>query len=231
MKKTLLFLSILPSILFAHIGQIQTHEKPYEFVVGSKIYRKVATDAYYLRIDSDNEFEDKTATLDLGIGPSQALTSLSNLYALYDQGESDFNLQGYRFGVRGGYIFAYKSGPLEYAAGDYILRRNTHAYIMREFIRKTELPIGDMHVSYADNATVYVHYDTYGFRDVVNFYNMTLPWSREYSRGDTISDDDLRILLKAIQTPNNYRSKTAKSGAYVLEKDQVIKACETILNK
>ncbi|MBR0544370.1 MAG: hypothetical protein IIW98_08015, partial [Bacteroidaceae bacterium] len=115
MKKTLLFIAVLPSILFAQIGQIQTHEKPYEFVVGSKIYRKVATDAYYLRIDSDNEFEDKTATLDLGIGPAEAMTSLSNLYALYDQGESDFNLQGYHFGVRGGYIFAYKSGPLEYA--------------------------------------------------------------------------------------------------------------------
>lgn len=41
---------MLPSILFAQIGPIQTQEKQYEFVVGNMLYRKVATDTYYCKL-------------------------------------------------------------------------------------------------------------------------------------------------------------------------------------
>ena len=178
-----------------------------------------------------HEFEDKTATLDLGIGPSQALTSLSNLYALYDQGESDFNLQGYRFGVRGGYIFAYKTGPLEYSAGDFRLRKYVLARVMADLMDKKDLPLGDVRVVYSDKYAAYIYYDTYGFYLAVSFSNMTLPYTREYKQGDIVADDDLRLMIKAAQTPNAYRTKTAKTGSMVICKDQLIKACEAILNK
>ena len=231
MKKILLFLSMLPSILFAQIVPIQTQEKPYEFVVGNMLYRKVATDTYYLQIESDNQFEDKAAILELGNGPTEAMTSLGNLFSLFGKEDSDFSLQGYRFGVRKTYIFAYHVGPLEYSAGEHVLRQTTLALIMKELMKKKDMPLGDVRIVYFDKSAVFVHYDTYQVRDAVNFYNMSLPWSHEYTRGDIISDDDIRLILKAIQNPNAYRSKTAKSGAYVLEKEQLIKVCETILSK
>ena len=231
MKKTLLFLAILPSILFAHIGQIQTHEKPYEFFYNGEVYRKVATDTYYLQIRSDNEFEDKAAVLDLGIGASEAMASLGNLFAIFDQTDTDFDLQGYRFGVRGGYIFAYKTGPLEYSAGDFMLRKYVLARVMADMMDKKELPIGNVRVVYSDEYAAYIYYDTYGFYLAVSFSNMTLQYTREYNEGDVVADDDLRLMIKAAQTPNAYRTKTAKTGSMVICKDQLIKACETILNK
>jgi hypothetical protein len=229
MKKTLLFLALLPSILFAQIGHIQTHEKTYEFVSGNNLYRMVADDSYLLRIKSDNQFENKDITLNLGIGDSIAMASLGNIFALYDQGDRDFDLQGYRFGVRKAYIFAYHTGSLEYAVGEYILRQNTLARIMLDLMKKNNLPLGDVHVSFYGNTAVFIHYDTYWFRDIVNFYNMSLPWSHAYNRGDVVSDDDLRMLLKAVENPNAYRSPSSKRGAYVLEKDQLINACNSIL--
>ena len=231
MKKTLLFLALLPSILFAQIGQIQTHEKPYEFFYNGEVYRKVADDTYYLQIRSDNQFEDKAAVLDLGTGASEAMTSLSNLFALFDQGESDFDLQGYRFGVRGGYIFAYKTGLLEYSAGDFMLRKYVLARVMADLMDKKDLPLGDVRVVYSDKYAAYIYYDTYGFYLAVSFSNMTLPYTREYKQGDVVADEDLSLMIKAAQTPNAYRTKTAKTGSMVICKDQLIKACESILNK
>lgn len=231
MKKFLLFLAILPSILFAQIGQIQTHEKPYEFFYNGEVYRKVATDAYYLQIRSDNEFEDKAAVLDLGKGASEAMTSLGNLFAIFDQTDTDFDLQGYRFGVRGGYIFAYKTGPLEYSAGDFRLRKYVLARVMADLMDKKELPLGDVRVVYSDKDAAYIYYDTYGFYLAASFSNMNLPYTREYKQGDVVADEDLRLMIKASQTPNAYRTKTAKTGSMVICKDQLIKACETILNK
>ena len=231
MKKTLLFLAMLPSILFAQIGPIQTQEKPYELISGTDLYRMVADNTYYLRIKSDNQFESKEVLLNLGVGDSVAMSSLGNLFALFDQGERDFDLQGYRFGARKSYIFAYHTGELEYAAGDYVLRQVNLSRIMLGLMKKKDMPIGDVHVSYYGNTSIFIHYDTYGFREIVNFYNMSIPWSHEYTRGDVVSDDDIRLILKAIQNPNAYRSNTVKSGAYVLEKEQLIKVCETILSK
>ena len=231
MKKILLFLAILPSILFAQIGQIQTHEKPYEFFYNGEVYRKVATDAYYLQIRSDNEFEDKAAVLDLGTGASEAMTSLGNLFAIFDQADTDFDLQGYRFGVRGGYIFAYKTGPLEYSAGDFRLRKYVLARVMADVMDKKDLPLGDVRVVYSDKYAAYIYYDTYGFYLAASFSNMNLPYTREYKQGDVVANDDLRLMIKAAQTPNAYRTKTAQTGAMVICKDQLIKACEAILNK
>lgn len=231
MKKFLLFLALMPSVLFAQIGQIKTHEKPYEFFYNGDVYRKVADDTYYLQIRSDNQFEDKAAVLDLGTGASEAMTSLSNLFALFDQGESDFDLQGYRFGVRGGYIFAYKTGPLEYSAGDFRLRKYVLARVMADLMDKKDLPLGDVRVVYSDEYAAYIYYDTYGFYLAVSFSNMTLPYTHVYGKGDVIADEDLRLMIKAAQNPNVYRTKTAQTGAIVTCKEQLIKACGTILNK
>ena len=231
MKKTLLFLAFLPSILFAQIGQIQTHEKPYEFFYNGEVYRKVATDAYYLQIRSDNEFEDKAAVLDLGTGASEAMTSLGHLFAIFDQADTDFDLQGYRFGVRFGYIFAYKTAPLEYSAGDFRLRKYVLARVMAELMNKKEMTLGDVRVVYSDKYAAYIYYDTYGFYLAVSFNNMTLPYTHEYKQGDVVADDDLRLMIKAAQNPNAYRIKTARTGAIVTCKEHLIKVCETILNK
>lgn len=231
MKKTLLFIALLPSILFAQIGQIQTHEKPYEFFYNGEVYRKVSTDTYYLQIRSDNEFEDKAAVLDLGTGAAEAMTSLGNLFAIFDQADTDFDLQGYRFGVRGGYVFAYKTGPLEYSAGDFRMRKYVLARVMADLMDKKELPLGDVRVVYSDKYAAYIYYDTYGFYLAASFNNMTFPYTHEYKQGDVVADDDLRLMIKAAQNPNAYRTKTAQTGAIVTCKEHLIKVCETILNK
>jgi hypothetical protein len=163
MKKTLLFLALLPSILFAQIGQIQTHEKPYEFFYNGEVYRKVADDTYYLQIRSDNQFEDKAAVLTLGTGATEAMTSLGNLFALFEKDDSDFELQGYRFGLRRNGIFAYKTGPLEYSAGDFMLRKYVLPRVMADLMEKKNMPIGDVRVVYSDKYAAYIYYDTYGF--------------------------------------------------------------------
>jgi hypothetical protein len=231
MKKTLLFVALLPSILFAQIGQIQTHEKPYEFFYNGEVYRKVADDTYYLQIRSDNQFEDKAAVLTLGTGATEAMTSLGNLFALFEKDDRDFELQGYRFGLRRNGIFAYKTGPLEYSAGDFMLRKYVLPRVMADLMEKKNMPIGDVRVVYSDKYAAYIYYDTYGFYLATSFSNMTLPYTHVYSKGDVIADEDLRLMIKAAQNPNAYRTKTAQTGAMVICDKQLIKACETILNK
>ena len=231
MKKTLLFLAILPSILFAQIGPIQTQENTYEFISGNNLYRSTADNLYTLQIISDNQFETTAVKLELGHGADTAMISLKSIYDVANGEDGEFKLQGYNFAVRYKRLYACNTGILEYTAGKYMIRSVKIASVMYDLLKKKNMPLGNVHVSYYDKSSVFIHYDTYGFHSSVSFYNMSLPWSHEYTRGDVISDDDIRLILKAIQNPNAYRSKTAKSGAYVLEKEQLIKVCETILSK
>lgn len=228
MKKFLLILAMLPIVAMAQIGPIQTQEKPYEFLSDNNLYRTVATDEYTLQILSDNQFETTAIKLNLGHGAEEAIASLSSLFALFGNGDSDFDLQGYNFAVRGRRIIAYHKGKLEYTAGEYVLSQVNAAMIMEDLLEAKQLPLKEVTVSFAGYSSVYVNYETYGFKRVYNFNNVTLPLSHKYNEGERISDKDIANLKKAAENPNSYRSNP-KRGANVLWKERFIRVCDVIL--
>jgi hypothetical protein len=236
MKRLFFILWVFGVGLYAHaqIPPLQTTEKPYEFISSDKLYRTVADDSYHLQIKSDNQYEDKVISINLGIGAVEAMKSLSNLFAIYGQEDSDFKLQGYSFGIRGGnsgYIFAYQTGVLAYTAGNYIMYEQELASIMFDLLKAKSFPLGDVHVTYYNSTSVFIYYNTYGFRDMTPFYHTSIPWSHEYMQGEIISNDDLRLLMDVAKNPNAYRSPSSRKGALVPNDDQIISVCNAILTQ
>lgn len=229
MKKLLLLCCLLPLAVMAQVGPIQTQEKPYEFIYENYLYRMVATDEYVLQIVSDNQFENKVVKLTLGHGAQEAITSLSSLFAAVNGADSDFSLQGYNFAVRSKRLYAYNNGILKYTAGNYTIRKPHLANAMYELIRQKDLPIGEVHILRAAYSSVYVQYVTYAFETIVDYSNVTLSFSKNYMDREIISSlKDIRMLKAAAENPNNYRTDK-KKGANVLQKEQIIRICDFIL--
>ena len=231
MKKILLFLSFLPLLALAQIGPIQTEEKPLEFISGSRLYRIKAADEYILQIISSNEFENTAVKLSLGHGAEEAMSSLRSLYDIYDATDQQFKLQGYTFQVQSNAIYALHVGPLEYTAGDYVLYKRYFTEVMYDLMTKKELPIDTVSVVYYGPTAVFVHYHSYGFERIVNLTNVTIPYSHEYTKGDIVFPEDLDLLRKVAKNPDAYRSPSAKRASYVYDKNELIRACDIILNK
>ena len=228
MKKTFLFAALLPAILFAQIGPIQTEEKPLEFISGSYLFRKKATDEYTLQILSDNQFENTAIHLSLGHGADEAISSLASLNAVYANPEQQFTLQHYTFQVGRNRIVALHRGILEYTAGDYVLTKGELTKAMYELMKAKDMPVGNITITYYEPYAVFVCYKDYGFERCISFSNVIVPYSQQYNRGDTIAADDVALLLKITEDPNAYRGKE-KRGALVYGKDELQHACTLIL--
>ena len=231
MKKILLFLAFLPLIALAQIGPIQTEERPLEFISGSYLYRTKATDEYTLQIVSSNQFETTAVHLSLGYGTTESMSSLRSLYEVMTTSEQQFKLQGYTFQVQRNTIAALHVGPLEYAAGNYILYKRNLTAIMYDLLTNKEMAIDSVQIVYYDQNAVFVRYLEYGFEKPVNLNNVAIPYSKTYSQGDVISGADLQLLKEVANNPNAYRPKTSKSGAFVHDKNELIRACDILLSK
>ena len=232
MKKILLFaFTILSAACYAQIGPIQTEEKPLEFISGSRLYRLKAADEYILQIISSNEFENTAVKLSLGHGAEEAMSSLRSLYDIYAATNQQFKLQGYTFQVQGNAIYALHVGPLEYTAGDYVLYKRYFTEVMYDLMTKKELPIDTVSVVYYGPTAVFIRYPSYGFERIVNLTNVTIPYTQTYNKGDVVLPEDLEVLKNVAKNPDAYRSKSAQRASYVYDKNELIRACDIILNK
>lgn len=226
---TIITVAFISLASYAQIAPIQTHENAFEFISGNWLYRTTADDSYTLQIVSSNQFEDKAVHLDLGHGAHEAIASLSSLFAVYHGEDAEFSLQGYDFAVRSNVLFVYHTGKLEYAAGDYMLKKRDAARVMEDLIKIKGLPIGDVSVTYYTPSAVFIQYKTYGFERIVNFNNVKLPLSRQYAEGEQIDVEDIALLKKVAENPNAYREQV-KKGASIFEKEQLIQACNAIID-
>lgn len=118
MKKILFLLALLPCLLHAQIGQIQTKEKPYEFITNIVFHDKT-TDTYYLHCQSDNQFEDDVIRVKIGESLDESVASFVNLLAVFQSVGEQFDLGRYTFNIKASYIQAVKKGDLYYTAGEY----------------------------------------------------------------------------------------------------------------
>ena len=80
---------------------------------------ELASDTYSIIVRSDNEYESRTATIELG-ALSEAAESVSSMLSMMKE-EGDYSLSGRRCHAYRRYIYFYNEGDLEYAAGSYIL--------------------------------------------------------------------------------------------------------------
>ena len=205
MKKILLFLAILPSILFAQIGQIQTTGKQYENV-GRHMIRYIATNQYELLMRSNNPYEDKTVLLSLGTGPTEAATSLSHLYAIFNDYGQSFNLQGYSFSIEDRKKIC---AQVAYAAGELCISKSELTDEILTLIMDKGADYGELAVSqgYAPTGDYLLSFDTYGFTEFVRINkDISAQMSRTYNDFDELSKEDVQVLRKAIR--ENYTSVT-----------------------
>ena len=232
MKKILLFAFALLSVAsYAQIGPIQTEEKPIEFISNSYLYRIKAADEYILQIISSNEFEDTAVKLSLGHGADESMASLHSVFDIFGESDKQFRLQGYTFQVQNNAIYGIHVGKLEYTAGDYVLYKKSVAEAMYNLMKKKDMPIDTVSIIYYAPSAVFVRYPAYGFERVVNLTNVTIPYSHEYANGDAIDAVDLELLKSVATNPDVYRSKGAQRSSYVYDRDELIRACDIILNK
>lgn len=205
MKKTLLFLAMLPSVLFAQIGPIQITGKQYEHV-GRHMIRYVATNQYEFIIKSNNQYEDKTVRLSLGTGPTEAATSLSHLYAIFNDYGQSFNLQGYTFSIEDGKKIC---AQVAYTAGELCISKSELIDEMLTLIMDYGAEYGELAVSqgYAPTGDYLLSFDTYGFTEFVRINkDISARMSRTYNDFDELTKDDVRVLREAIR--ENYTSVT-----------------------
>lgn len=203
MKQVILLLSTLPSILFAQIGQIQTHEKPGEFIY-SCVYHDKPSDSYYLHSQSDNQFEDDVLRVFLGKNSTDAVQSLANFLAAFANEGTQFELSGYTFIVAtsGTFVRVLNRGRLQYTAGNYyIYKKNIEDAIV--FLTNSRGADAGRCIFYADKLSEgKLKFDMldYGVINAwLNFKTDLRPFtSKRYIHGDVISDDDICNMRKAM---------------------------------
>lgn len=220
------------SFAYGQIAPIQVEEKPYEFFT-THIMKENATGNYIWQITSTNQFETTAVHLKLGTTPEEVMQSLAALFAVYANVNTQFNLQGYNFYVSKYELTATHTGLLEYTAGDYNIHYRDLRADAEKFLHKMKLPLGEIHITKASkfsSGAFNVHYDTYGFSNLLQFGNCILNLSQEYTEGDQISIEDIRVLQKVAENPQSYRGKE-KRAPYVHDKDAFLSVCAHIFNE
>ena len=116
------------SYVFAQIGELAPKEKTIEIKRALKnvsLVRDKTDNTYCLMVESDNQYEEKYVLLLLGTGEKESLTSLVNLYHAIQTPDQTFEVQGYNIATFDAahkhYALIGKSGPIEFAAGSYML--------------------------------------------------------------------------------------------------------------
>lgn len=123
MKKALVLslFALLINFAFAQVSYKKPRPSNFEIVYPG-VTHIVLTDEYFLKLSSDNKFEDTKVTINLGTGKDEAVASLSTIKQMMSDAEDDsyVTIQGYSFlysSNGGGYLLT----TLEYAAGCYRL--------------------------------------------------------------------------------------------------------------
>ena len=200
MKKILLLLCALPLIAIAQIAPVQTYDNPYEAVSRIVLLEKT-TNTYYLRIQSNNQFEENVFLYKIGSTGKEAATSLANLYATLKNDGQLFDVGQYQFMVRGGfYIQLIKSGDFYYTAGDYTASK----YDLRNSVKRL---ITDHNAAYGEVVLVADDLQHGKLNMECKYYNMTFPvnagrnliplLSKNYGTGENLSVEDAMVLRQA----------------------------------
>lgn len=210
MKKILLFIVLLPLMTSAQIGQIQTHEKPGEFIWNC-VYHDKPSDTYYLHAQSDNKFEDKTLKLKIGDNSTDAAKSLANFLAAFGNAGTQFEIDDCTFIVAtsGNFIRVLNRGRLEYTAGNYyIQKKDVHEAIIF-LINSRGADVGAGYV-YADDlrkGKMHVWLKDYAINVFLNCKSNLKPYmSRKYKDGEVMDASDVCSLADAIERGEVLRS-------------------------
>lgn len=201
MKKILLFtFAILSVASYAQIGPIQTTGENYRRV-GQYMLNYPRTNRYLLLLQDGTD----EVRLNLGVGPTEAAQSLSNLHdATFEDGKS-FTLQGRVYGIRDKKVCVHEAYVRDgLCISDAELKSEILTLIMdygAEF--------GDLAISkgYATNGTFMLLFDSYGIVEGVMIgFDVSDRLSHQYNDFDKLSKDDIRILREIIR--ENYTSVT-----------------------
>lgn len=202
MKNFLLLCCLLPLAVMAQIGQIQTQEKPGEFIWNC-VYHDKPSDTYYLHAQSDNQFEDKVVRVRLGGNATEAAQSLANFLAAFNDAGKQFTLETYTFIVAtsGNFMRVLNRGGLAYSAGDYYIQKQ-HVIDAIWFIvnhRGGDIGTVSLYVTNANAGKMAVKLQSYGIDGVLNFKTSLKPYlSRKYTSSELVSDEDVCRINDAI---------------------------------
>lgn len=200
MKKTFLFAALLPAILFAQIGPIQTTGENYHRV-GTHMLNYPRTNRYVLLLSDGTE----EVRLNLGVGPTEAATSLSYLYeTIFEEGKS-FTLQGRVYDVRDNKICVHDTYALDgLCITEPEIRSEFLTLIMEQGAEYGEITITQGSKSIG---SFVVLFHKYGIADGFYFgFDVSDSLSRRYNDFEQISLEDMRILRDLIT--ENYTSVT-----------------------
>ena len=200
MKKILLILAFLPSILLAQIAPIQTTGENYHRV-GAHMLNYPRTNRYVLILADGTE----EVRINLGVGPTEAATSLANLHeTVYEDGKS-FALQGRMYDVHDKKICVHDAYALDgLCITDMELRKEFLTLIMEQ-----GADYGEMVVLQGSKSigSFLVSFETYGISDGFYFgFDVSDRFSRSYNDFEPLTLEDVRILRDVIK--ENYTSVT-----------------------
>ena len=203
MKKILLLLVFLPLFATAQIGQIQTQEKPGEFIWHC-VYHDKPSDTYYLHAQSDNQFESKVMRIRIGGNATEAAQSLANLLSAFKNAGQQFKLESCTFIVAtsGTFMRVLNHGQLEYTAGNYYIQKQNVIDAIWFIVnhRGGDIGVVSLYVTNAHSGKMAVKMQSYGVDGELNFKKNLKPYlSKKYASGELVSDEDVCRMSDAIE--------------------------------
>lgn len=199
MKKILLILAMLPIVAMAQIAPITTKEKPYEFIK-NVVYFDKQTNIYYLHAQSDNQFEEKVVRYKIGNTPTEAVQSLVNLCATFENYGEQFDLGTYTLRIEKSWLQFVKKGDLYYTAGEYRIAKSNLEEAMKELLTNRGANPGHVTIkaNTPEKGIMNAFFDDYGFK--VALYmdtDLTSILSHSYEFEDVLDDNDVCALHRA----------------------------------
>lgn len=211
MKRLLFIIAFMPSVLFAQIGEIKTHEKPGEFIYHC-VYHDKPSDKYWLHAQSDNRYETKVMRVFLGNNSTEAVKSLANFLDAFNNLGTQFELGDCTFIVAtsGSFIRVLNRGQLEYTAGNYYIQRANVDEAIVYLINSRGAAVGQAAV-YVENITkgkLRVFLTDYNTSAYISFNTNLKPYlARKYNQNDRLDDADVCALADAIESNQIPRSR------------------------
>ena len=186
--------------MFAQIGQIQTHEKPYEFI-SHVVYHDLKTDTYYLHAQSNNQYEDEVVRVKLGDDLTTVAESLGNLLATCSNIDQQFELGGYTFVVWSLGLQVLNRGALRYTAGEYyIFKDNIAGAIFAMVDRGAELGSVKLKADDIKKGKLIAYLQKYDISVPLGFRTDLRPlFAQTYRPNDVLTESDVCVLADAIR--------------------------------
>ena len=202
MKKLLLLCCLLPLAVMAQIAPIKTQEKPGEFIWRC-VYHDKPSDTYYLHAQSDNQFEDKVMRVKLGDNSTEAVQSLANFLAAFNDAGKQFTVGTCTFIVAtsGNFVRVLNRGQLEYTAGNYYIQKQNIKEAIVFMVSNRGADAGRT-VFYADNLSagkLRFYLMDYNCDGWLNFNSNLKPFlSNKYKKGEALKKEDVCALRSAM---------------------------------